>query len=187
MAAYSVNELNYKAVSFNENTFHSFYDEYYRKIYNYIYFKMGEPNGAEDLTCGIMEKILDNIHKYNEATSSLNTWIFTIARNQMIDYYRSKKRNETFFREDEELQLRDHVTASPDENVIEQERQQQISDLLRQLPETEREVLILKFWSGLKNIEIAEQLGMNSSNVNVMVFRSLKKLKKIMNQNNIEL
>lgn len=187
MADYLVNEINYREPSFNESIFCEFYEEYYEKVYNYVYFKTGDPVNAEDLTCHIFEKILNNIHKYNAEMSSLNTWIFTIARNHLIDYFRSKNRTECHFSDGEELQITDEVTASPDKTVIEKEQQELIHDLLQQLSETEREIIILKFWGGLKNIEIAEQLGINSSNVNVMVFRTLKKLKKMLEDNNLEL
>lgn len=187
MADYLVNEINYRESSFDESIFCDFYEEYYEKIYNYIYFKTGEATNAEDLTCRIIEKVLNNIHRYNAASSSLNTWIFSIARNHLIDYYRSKSRTDSHFEDGQELQITDEVTAGPEAAVIEMEQQEVIRDLLRQLPDTEREIIILKFWGGLKNIEIAAQLGISSSNVNVMVFRTLKKLKKYLDENKIEL
>lgn len=187
MADYLLNKINYKDESFDEDVFSNFYEEYYEKIYNYVYFKTGDQINGEDITGHIIEKILNNIHKYNAAVSSLNTWIFTIARNHLIDYYRSKRRNESHFEEGQELQLTDEITAKPDETVIQGEQQELIHGMLQQLPETEREIIILKFWGGLKNIEIAAQLGISSSNINVMVFRTLKKLKKFIEENNIEL
>ena len=182
MADYLVNDINFREASFNENIFSDFYEEYYEKVYNYVYFKTGERVNAEDLTCSIIEKVLNNIHWYNSAASSLNTWVFTIARNHLIDQFRSKSRSECYFEEGQELQISDRITARPEESVIETEQAEMISMLLQRLPETEREVMILKFWGGLKNIEIAAQLGLNSSNVNVMVFRTLKKLKKMMEE-----
>lgn len=185
MADYLIKDINYKDPSFKENIFDNFYEEYYDKIYNYIYFKTGDTDNAEDLTCRIIEKILNNIYRFNASESNLNTWIFTIARNHLIDYYRLKSRNESHFEANEELQIMDRITAAPDTAIIEAERQELIRDLLMRLPETEREIITLKFWGGLKNIEIASQIGINSSNINVMVFRILKKLKKTIDENNI--
>lgn len=187
MADYLVNEINYKEPSFNERIFDSFYEEYYDKIYNYVYFKTGDRTNAEDLACHIIEKVLSNMHKYNAAASSLNTWIFTIAKNHLIDYFRLKSRNECHFEDGEEFLIADQVTASPDETVVQAEREEMIHAMLQRLPETEREIIILKFWGGLKNIEIAQQLGLNSGNLNVMVFRALKKLKTIIEKDHIEL
>lgn len=187
MADYLINEINYREPSFNEGIFDSFYEEYYDKIYNYVYFKTGSPSNVEDLTCHIIEKVLNNMHKYNASAGSLNTWIFTIAKNHLIDYYRLKSRNDRYFEDGEELMIADQVTASPDETVVKAEREEQIRSFLQLLTETEREIIILKFWGGLKNIEIAEQLELNNNNVNVMVFRALQKLKKMMENSRIEL
>lgn len=187
MAEYLANELNYREQTFNEGIFNSFYDEYYEKVYNYIYFKTGAQDDVEDLTCGVMEKVLNNLHRYNPAAGSLNTWALTVARNHLIDYFRLKRRNESYFEEGEERQIADRVTPKPEDELMHAERQELISGLLQRLPETEQEVMILKFWSGLKNIEIGAQLGISGGNINVMVFRTLKKLKKIIEENNIEL
>jgi len=67
--------------------------------------------------------------------------------------------------------------SAAEEILIEAERAEAISTLLQQISEQEREIVTLKFWGGLKNKEIAEQLGINQNNVNVIVFRALKKLK----------
>ncbi len=187
MANYIVSEINFREPSFNESIFSDFYEEYYEKVYNYVYFKTGEKMNAEDLACGIIEKVLNNIHRYNAAESSMNTWVITIARNHLIDYYRSKSRTECHFKDGEELEIRDSLAVKPEEMVIEAEQSETINELLKCLTETEREILVLKFWGSLKNTEIAQQLGMSSSNVNVTVFRTLKKLKKTIAENSIVL
>ncbi len=134
-----------------------------------------------------MEKVLNNLHRYQASAGSLDTWIFTIARNHLIDWYRKKERNEEHFEEGEEPQIPDRVTEGPEESMLRAEREETIRELLWRLPETEREIMILKFWGGLKNIEIADQLGINPNSVNVMVFRTLKKIKKMIEDNNIEI
>ena len=182
---YVVSEINFREPSFNERIFSDFYEEYYEKVYNYVYFKTGERMNAEDLTCSIIEKVLNNIHRYDGAVSSMNTWVITIARNHLIDYFRSKSRTEYHFQEGEELEIGDRLTAKPEETVIEAEQSEMIRALLARLTEKEREILVLKFWGGLKNTEIAAQLGMNGSNINVTVFRSLKKLKNMIEENSI--
>lgn len=187
MAEYLINELNYRDSAFNESIFSKFYNEYYEKVYNYVYFKTGEQVNAEELACGIIEKVLNNIHRYQASAGSLNTWIFTIARNHLIDWYRKRERSEEHFEDDSELRIPDTVTESPEESVLRAEKEEKVRELLWQLPETEREIVILKFWGGLKNTEIAVQLGVDGNSVNVMVFRTLKKMKKMIEKNNIEI
>jgi len=187
MGEYLLKELDFRGSAFEEQSFNEFYDEYYKKIYNFIYFKTGDAFLAEDLSCIVVEKALRNLQKFDETKSSLNSWIFTIARNSMIDYYRLKSSNESHFEEGEEIRIQDTVTPGADETIIEKERQEIIAELLQNIPEQDREILILKFWGGLKNIEIADQMGIKAGNVNVIVFRALKKLKSMIDEKNISL
>jgi RNA polymerase sigma-70 factor (ECF subfamily) len=187
MGEYLLKELDFRGSSFLEQSFNEFYEEYYKKIYNFIYFKTGDAFVAEDLTCVVVEKALTNIRKYDEAKSSLNSWVFTIARNSIIDHYRLKSNTESHFEEGEETLIPDRVTPCAEDRLIEAEQAEAIAGLLQLLAEQEREIVILKFWGGLKNIEIAEQTGIKQNNVNVIVFRALKKLKSLINEKNISL
>ena len=135
----------------------------------------------------MVEKALNNLKKFDEAKSSLNNWVFTIARNSIIDYYRLKSTNDSHFEVGEEALIPDNITPAAEDQLIEAERAETISALLQLLSEQEREIIILKFWSGLKNIEIAEQMGMKGTNVNVIVFRALKKLKSLIDEKDISL
>jgi RNA polymerase sigma-70 factor (ECF subfamily) len=85
------------------------------------------------------------------------------------------------------MRIPDRVAEGPEESVLRSEQEETIRELLQHLPETEREIMLLKFWGGLKNIEIADQLGLNGNSVNVMVFRTLKKMRKIIEENKIEI
>ena len=185
MGEYLLKELDFRGSTFEERSFNEFYDEYYKKVYNFVYFKTGDAFLAEDLASNVVEKALNNLKKFDEAKSSLNSWIFTIARNSIIDYYRLKSSNELHFEEGAEIRIPDTLTLGAEDTVIETEQQEIIAELLQNLSEQDREILILKFWGGLKNIEIADQMGIKAGNVNVNVFRALKKLKSMIDENNI--
>ena len=187
MGEYLLKELDFRGSSFQERSFNEFYEEYYKKIYNFVYFKTGDAFIAEDLTCVVVEKALMNLKRFDEAKSSLNSWVFTIARNSIIDHYRLKSSSETHFEEGEEVLIPDKVTPGAEDQLVETERAEAIAGLLKTLSEQEREIVILKFWGGLKNIEIAEQMGMKQNNINVIVFRALKKLKSLIDEKNISL
>lgn len=185
MGEYLLEELDYKGIAFAEEAFNEFYEEYYKKIYNFVYFKTGDSFIAEDLTCIVVEKALNNLKKFDKAKSSLNSWIFTIARNSIIDYYRLKSSGESHFEEGAEIRIPDTITPGAEEALVETERQETIAALLQLLSEQEREIIIMKFWGGLKNIEIAAQMGIQAGNMNVIVFRALKKLKSRIDEKNI--
>jgi len=172
MGEYLLKELDFKGSSFQERSFNEFYEEYYKKVYNFVHFKTGDAFIAEDLTCIVVEKALVNLKRFDEAKSSLNSWVFTIARNSIIDHYRLKSSGETHFEEGEEILIPDGVTPGAEEQLVETERAEAIAGLLQLLSEQEREIVILKFWGGLKNIEIAEQMVMRQDNRNGVLVRA---------------
>lgn len=182
MGEYRVQEINIKDKQFDETTFNRFFDEYYDKLYNYLFFTLKNPRHVEDLTSEIVEKIVRSLATYEEEKSSLNTWIFSIAKNHLTDYYRGKQRQEKGLDQENAQSIPDIMTQGPEENLLEVEKQDFVRELVNLLPQREREMVILKFWGGLKNVEIASQMGCTPNQVNVSVHRSLKKLKNAMGE-----
>lgn len=184
MTVYDTSQLNYKDTKFCEEAFNAFYDDYYQRIYNYIFFSHGNRFIAEDLTCTVMEKILKNIYKYDVMEASLNTWIFAIVKHTLIDFYRLKSNQNTYIC-DEEWAILDTKNPGVEEVTIKMEQQRTIAKMLTILPERERTALVLKFWGRLRSSEIAVHMDIEEGNVNVIVFRALKKLKKYIDTQNI--
>lgn len=184
---YDVVELNYKSQRFCEKSFDKFYNEYYKKIYYYISLRIKSSYIAEDLTCISIEKIVRNMDQYDESKTQLNTWIFAIAKNTVVDYYRLKSTKNVPFEEEDELNIFDMVSMDAEECALEAERKEIIVKLLETLPERERKILVLKFWCGLKSRKIGEKMDMEEGHINVIVFRALKKLKWYIEYKNIEL
>ena len=184
---YTTAQLDYKSKEFSEAAFDAFYEEYYGRIYNYIYFRIKDTFTAEDLTGIVLEKALKNMRRYDETRTQISTWIFSIARNTLIDFYRLKSRKDVYFEEGAELTLPDEVSSGVEECVLEKEQSAVITKALECLSDREQEIVALKFWGGLRSREIAEQMGLDEGNVNVIVFRALKKLKKHMDENGISL
>lgn len=187
MATHDVVELNYKSKKFCEKSFDEFYNEYYKKIYHYISLRIRSSYIAEDLTCISMEKIVKNIGRYDKSKTQLNTWIFTIAKNTLVDYYRLKSTKNVLFDADCEMDIFDIVSMDVEDCALEAERKEIIEKLLETLPERERKILVLKFWGGLKSSKIGEKMNIEEGHINIIVFRSLKKLKKYIEYKNIEL
>ena len=89
----SLEQLIEQAKNGNINSFGKVYDSLVEKVYRFIFFKVESRETAEDLTQGVFLKALENIEKYRKNTSFL-AWIYTIARNSVIDHYRTKKQKE---------------------------------------------------------------------------------------------
>ena len=72
------------------------YEQYLSRIFQYVSYRIEDRTTAEDLTSDIFNKALTNFTKYDSGKATFSTWIFSIARNTLIDYYRRRSRVEGF-------------------------------------------------------------------------------------------
>jgi RNA polymerase sigma-70 factor (ECF subfamily) len=71
--------------------FEQIYEEYFRRIYNFVFCRLLHKEQTEDVVSQIFLKVLEKTQSYDERKGTFNTWIFTIARNTLNDFYRRKK------------------------------------------------------------------------------------------------
>src|ERR1700735_5250017 len=79
-----------KAKGGSEAAFAEIYDLYFKKIYRFIFFRVGHKETAEDLAEEVFLKAFSKISSVNEP-AAFEGWLYQIARNLVIDYYRQKK------------------------------------------------------------------------------------------------
>lgn len=154
------------------------FEVYYKRVYNYIYYRVNSRHIAEDLTSQVFEKILFKFNTYSESKSPFEVWLFTIVRNVVTDYFRSQKRYRLLPLDIiKEFVSRD---KTPESMVVVAETNDQLAQALNILNERERHIIALKFGANLRNKEIAALLDIAESNVGVILYRTMKKLKKEM-------
>ncbi|WP_217585404.1 RNA polymerase sigma factor SigX [Lentibacillus saliphilus] len=165
--------------------FDDIYETYHHDLYRFIFYMVKDKETAEDLIQDVYIKILQSYHSY-KGKSSLKTWIFSIARHQTIDYFRSNQRKQK------------HVAQLPDWN----ERQQHIQDT-KPLPEeitvlnedikrlysyldhctpNQKSVLLLRYIHDFSIKETANILNFSTSKVKTTQHRALKVLKTLMSE-----
>ncbi len=149
------------------------YQNYYRKVYGYIVSKINDADTAEDLTSTVFVKVYEKIDSFDETKASLSTWIYTIARNTLTDYYRSRR---VF----EEIPETFPENSSVEEEVCNKEMLEQLAEALQTLEERERDIIILRFYSGKSLKEIAEKMGISYSYVKILQNKAFDKLKKLL-------
>lgn len=157
--------------------FSDIFESYYKRLYNYIYYRVNEQYIAEDLTSQVFEKVMFKIDTYCENKSNFEVWLFTIAKNTLNDYFRIQKRRKIF-----PLEFIEHTISkekAPEEIILIGEKNEQLKKAVAQLNKRERELVALKFGGNMKNTEIAALLQISESNVGVILCRSMKKLKKL--------
>ncbi|MEW9094139.1 MAG: sigma-70 family RNA polymerase sigma factor [Clostridiaceae bacterium] len=174
----SLNQREIKKIVCAEEELTNIFNNYYKRVYNYIYYRVNCDYTAEDLTSQVFEKIMVKIETYSEGKAPFEVWVFAIARNVVNDYFRSLKKHQ-FFSLDAIKELVSKE-KTPESMVVTAETNAKLSKALDILNKRERNIVALKFGANIKNKEIAQILNISESNVGVILYRTMKKLKSEM-------
>jgi RNA polymerase sigma factor (sigma-70 family) len=158
--------------------FTELYEEFLPRVFRYVRCRVSDVATAEDITSSVFEKVLVNFAKYSRDRAGFSTWIFTITRNTLIDYYRvvaSKKKQTVSL---EEAEVRPTGTLSPPEELEKKELVEKLNRCAAQLSSEEQEIIHLKFEAELTNREIAKMLVLSESNVGVKLYRAIRKMRE---------
>lgn len=166
-------ELIQKAQKGDSDAFGKLYDLYVKKIYNFVYYKTWHRETAEDITSQTFFKALEKIGKFNSEKGVFASWLYQIARNNIIDHFRSFKPTSLI---EDAFDLKDKTDIPADlETKLKMEK---IHAGLALLSSEQREIVILRVWEGLSHKEIAEIMRKNESSVKMSYSRAVSKLKK---------
>lgn len=158
----------------DEEAFGLIYDHFAAKIFKFIYYRVGHTQVAEDLLADTFVKGWQKLSQLN-SPSALSAWLYQIAKNNIIDYYRIKK--DSIDLSEVENLLEDETNVVDDTNLtIEQKK---ILELLEELPEEQRQVIKYKFFEELENEEIAYIMGKTEGAIRVIQHRAISKLKEL--------
>jgi len=169
-------ELTQRAVSGDPDAFAALYDFYVEQIYRFVLFRVGDEQTAEDLTSQVFLKAWNNLSSYQIRGLPFKAWLFRIARNSVIDYYRTYK--ETTPLEPSALTKPDPAAEVGDQ--VEQLLQaEELRLALQQLTEDQRQVLTLRFIEGLSTEEVANVMGKRQGAIRALQMRGLQALAEI--------
>lgn len=147
------------------------YAEYHDKVMRYMIKKVQNPNEAEDLTSEVFFKALKNIESFDSSKASVSTWIYTIARNTVTDFFRTKK---DFWELDENMP----ATENGDTLFLKNETLEILADALESLDERSRNIVILHYYNGLPFKTVADTIGISYSHTKLLHTKALMKLKE---------
>ena len=159
----------------NPSEIERIYTEYSGKVMGYIRSKVRSSADVEDLCSEVFEKVFRKITEYDKTKSALSTWIYTIARNTVIDFYRK-------FKPGEELDENLSDGAELDEKMLSTETLGELAKALQKLPEQMREIIVLRYYDGMALTEIAEQIGMSYGAVKLRHQNALLRLRQEMEE-----
>lgn len=143
---------------------------YYEKIYNYIFLRVCDRTLAEDLTQDVFVKLTKNIHSY-VPTASFSAYLYRIAHNRVVDYYRTAKPSEEI----------PETKAAPDK-LASMDAKLDVYAVLSALPPEQRECIILYYLQELTYREISQILDIPIPTAKSRVQRGLAACKKMMEE-----
>lgn len=149
----------------------SIYTEYREKVMRYMLKKVQNPHDSEDLTSEVFLKIFKKLESFDESKASLSTWIYTVARNTVIDYYRTRR---------DTSELDENLTAAEnaDTSLFRNETLEVLANALEELDERSRNIVILHYYNGLTLKSIADSIGISYSHTKLLHNKALLELKK---------
>ena len=156
----------------------SLYDSHINQVYRYALARLGNVHDAEDVAEEIFLKMLAGLPGYQWRKVPFAAWLMRIARNEVITFTRRNGRRALDTELPEEL-----VDRKNDDPADATERQLALEDMrvaVAQLPEAQREVIILRFASGLSVADTARALGKNENNVKVLQHKGMQRLQVLM-------
>jgi len=153
--------------------FAEIYDAYIKKIYNFIYYRTGHKETSEDITSLVFIKSMDKIGSFNSGQGSFSSWLYCIARNSVIDYYRTKK-DTVDIDGLQNLGKSDNFDDKIDANI----KLNEIKKYLQKFSKEQRKIIIMRIWDGLSYKEIAEITGKNEGSLKMIVSRIMSGIKK---------
>ncbi len=179
-----------KASDGDQRSVGALYDRYVSSLYRFCLSKTGNETDAEDLAEDIFLKAITSLDKFTwrpkgkkteESFSPFRAWLFRIPRNQIISMYRKRDtRSRVDVQTEEEPVWVADTSAGPEEITERKFLLEQASAAIEELPESQRDVVRLRFFGDMSVDEVARNLGKEPGNVRVLQHKALKNLKKIL-------
>jgi len=164
--------------SYDQAAIAEVYDRYSQRIYNYLYHRLGNANVAEDLTATVFVRMLEAIRTSKAWRTSFSGWLYRIAHNLVVDYFRSGRQDKQVELDDWSIESDEH----PDEEAERSLAGQKLRQAIGLLTDEQSLVITLKFLEGMSNAEVAVLVGKSEGAIKSLQFRGLAALRRLIGE-----
>lgn len=172
-------DLLRRAQQYEERALSRIYTLFSDRVFRFIYYRVQDRTRAEDLTNEVFLRILENVEKFrpsgDDATLVLTGWIFTIARNMIIDDYRRQK-----VRTADPLSEADEDVADDSSDLELHLTRADLQTALGKLTEEQQTVLLLRFEEGLTSAQIGQMMNKTEMAIKALQRRGLATMARLL-------
>ena len=165
--------LRERAAALELDALSEIYDSFSGRIFSYIYHRTGDGVAAEDLTGDVFVRMLEAIRDERSWNTSLQGWLYRIAHNLVVDYFRRQSK-----RDGPELDERWMAAEHPTTSFEGLFHSSQLQHAMRFLTDEQQQVIVLKFAEDLSNVEVADILDKTEGAIKALQHRGLASLKR---------
>lgn len=160
----------------NKPEFQALYKEMQPQILNYIRARIGSVEDAEDITAEVFERVYKNMADFKWQGISINSWVYRIAKNAIIDHYRKHNRDK---RQVEFDKVSDKAPSADEDilvGILDDEEEKQLYVAISKLDHVDQYLIYYKYFEDLSLTEIAKRLNLSETNVGTKLHRLRKKI-----------
>jgi RNA polymerase sigma-70 factor (ECF subfamily) len=182
---YNEEEILARASQGEREAFGLLYERYVERIFNYVYYRTGNTNDAEDLTARVFQRAMKHIVNYTDRGVPFSAWLYRIAHNLVANWHRDRSRKQEIPLDDLPILIAkgDH----PERNLVRSQEQDALLKMIRTLPPERQNLLILKFVEDMSNAEIGAIMGRSEGAVKSLYHRTLLALRDQLEDQNLNL
>ncbi len=159
----------------DDAAFTEIYNHFFPRIYNFLLSRTKDSGVSDEIVSRTFYKMYQALSSYNPKKAAFSTWLFTIARNELLMYVRTTNR-ETPELDDEHLSMPDFDT--PETKILKKETENSLKAALLKLPERDRKIITMTYWLDMSTADIADALGINPGAVRTALTRARAALRK---------
>lgn len=176
----------------NDCAFDVLLKRYESKIFTYITYSVHNQEVAEDLFQDAFVRIITTLRskRYTE-NGKFSQWVMRIVHNLIIDYYRQCKGDNTISNDSTDFDLLNDASLVTEENIekqmIDKQTLKEVKELIRMLPDNQKEIVLMRFYKELSFKEIAEKTGVSINTALGRMRYALINLRKMAENNDVNL
>ena len=174
----------------DENALSALINRHKQKIYSFIYSKVFDRDITEDIFQDTFIKVIKTLKngKYNEEGKFL-PWVMRIAHNLVIDHFRRNNRMPKFDNTGEFsiFSVLSDSSLNAEKNIIKDQVESDVRRIIEELPEDQKQVLMMRMYQDMSFKEISERTGVSINTALGRMRYALINLRKVIDQHNIVL